>query len=47
MSSPYIKRGGDMMLGIDLSPIYEIASSVVKGIMPFVVAAILVKKWMY
>lgn len=35
------------MLGIDLSPIYEIVNSVVKGIMPFIVAAILVKKWMY
>jgi hypothetical protein len=33
-----------MMLGIDLSPIYEIASSVIKGLLPIVVAAILVKK---
>jgi hypothetical protein len=35
------------MLGIDLSPIYEITSSVVKGLLPIVVTAILVKKSLY
>jgi hypothetical protein len=47
MSSPYIKWGGDMMLGIDLSPIYGIASLVIKGLLPVVAAAILVKKSLY